>query len=70
ALIVTGIIPAECEGKIRYVGNTSKTGAYLALMSEVVRSNMELLAKKISYFELAEVENYEMLLVSSMSFKD
>ncbi|MBQ9341622.1 MAG: DUF4445 domain-containing protein [Lachnospiraceae bacterium] len=70
ALIVTGIIPAECEGKIRYVGNTSKTGAYMALMSEVVRSNMELLAKKISYFELAEVENYEMLLVSSMSFKD
>ncbi|MBQ1871539.1 MAG: DUF4445 domain-containing protein, partial [Lachnospiraceae bacterium] len=70
ALIVTGIIPTECAGKIRYVGNTSKTGAYMALMSEAVRSNMELLAKKINYFELAEVENYEMLLVSSMSFKD
>ena len=39
-------------------------------MSEAARSNMELLAKKISYFELAEVENYEMLLVSSMSFED
>lgn len=68
SLIVTGIIPAECEGKIRYVGNTSKTGAYMALMSEKVRSEMELLAKKINYFELAEVKDYETLLVSSMSF--
>ncbi|MBO4214198.1 MAG: DUF4445 domain-containing protein [Lachnospiraceae bacterium] len=68
SLITTGIIPAECKGKIRYVGNTSKTGAYMALMSGKARSEMELLAKKIDYFELAEVKDYEMLLVSSMSF--
>lgn len=68
SLIVTGIIPSECKGKIRYVGNTSKTGAYMALMSGKVRSEMELLAKKIDYFELAEVKDYEMLLVNSMSF--
>ena len=40
----------------------------MALVSGKARSEMELLAKKIDYFELAEVKDYEMLLVSSMSF--
>ena len=69
SLITSGIIPKECRGKIRYVGNTSKTGAYMALMSVKARNGMELLAKNIDYFELAEVKDYEGLFVGSMSFR-
>ena len=33
SLIGTGILPKEVKDKLIYVGNSSKTGAYLALMS-------------------------------------
>ena len=34
SLISVGILPEEVRGKTRYVGNSSKTGAYMALLSE------------------------------------
>ena len=40
----TGILPFEVEDRIQYVGNTSKTGAYMALMSQKVKREMEELA--------------------------
>lgn len=68
ALAGTGIIPMQVKDKVRYVGNTSKTGAYMALLSRKVRREMEELARKIEYFELAESEGYEQLFVESMRF--
>lgn len=68
ALTGSGLLPKDLENKIEYVGNTSKTGAYMALMSGKVRSEMEKLAKEIEYFELAESENYEQLFVECMRF--
>ena len=68
SLIGTGILPGEVEGKLVYVGNSSKTGAYMALMSEKVKREMELLAGKMEYMELAETENYERIFAESMIF--
>lgn len=68
ALAGTGIIPKEAEDKVRYVGNTSKTGAYMALLSHRVRKEMEQLAEDINYFELAESEGYEQLFMECMRF--
>lgn len=67
-LIDTGILPQSVMKKVSYVGNTSQTGAYMALMSERVRTNMEKLAEKIEYIELAEIEDYDHLLAQSMMF--
>ena len=36
SLVGTGIIPKEVQEKLVYVGNSSKTGAYMALMSAKV----------------------------------
>lgn len=68
SLVGSGILPPEVQKKIRYVGNTSKTGAYLALMSDGVRKEMELLAKKISYIDLGSAKGYEKIFTRCLAF--
>lgn len=64
----TGILPFEVEDRIEYVGNTSKTGAYMALMSEKVKREMEELAHDMDYLELGATDNYERLLSECLIF--
>lgn len=64
----TGILPFEVEDRIEYVGNTSKTGAYMALMSGEVKRGMEELAHEMDYLELGATENYERLLSECLIF--
>ncbi len=68
SLIGTGILPAEVKDKLVYVGNTSKTGAYMALMSEDAKKEMEELAEKISYMELGASEGYEKLFAQCLIY--
>jgi uncharacterized 2Fe-2S/4Fe-4S cluster protein (DUF4445 family) len=64
----TGILPFEVEDRIEYVGNTSKTGAYMALMSRGVKRGMEELAHDMDYLELGATDNYERLLSECLIF--
>ena len=64
----TGILPFEVEERIEYVGNTSKTGAYMALMSRTVKRQMENLAHEMDYLELGATDNYERLLSECLIF--
>ena len=64
----TGILPFEVEDRIEYVGNTSKTGAYMALMSGRVKRQMEELAHDMDYLELGATDNYERLLSECLIF--
>lgn len=68
SLTGTGIIPQELQGKVKYVGNSSKTGAYMALMSAAARADMEALAAKIKYIELSGLEAYERIFTESINF--
>ena len=70
SLIGTGILPQEAAGKLSYVGNSSKTGAYMALLSRRVKQEIETLAEKMEYMELAETENYERIFAESMIFSE
>lgn len=63
-----GILPEEVKDRLVYVGNTSKTGAYMTLLSGKVKEEMAQLAGNISYLELAETENYERIFTESMIF--
>jgi uncharacterized 2Fe-2S/4Fe-4S cluster protein (DUF4445 family) len=63
------MLPEEVKDKIHYVGNSSKTGAYMALMSVEVKREMEALAKKMEYMELGAVEGYERLFAQCLQFK-
>ncbi len=68
SLIGTGILPPEVRDKLVYVGNSSKTGACMALLSKKERQAMERLAEQMEYMELAESENYESLFAACMVF--
>lgn len=70
SLTGTGILPEAVKDKLVYVGNSSKTGAYMALMSRTARHEMEELAEKMEYMELAETENYERIFTESMIFPE
>ena len=70
SLIGTGILPKEVKDKLVYVGNSSKTGAYLALMSGKAKKEMEELAHHMEYMELGATEGYERLFADCLMFPD
>ena len=70
SLTGTGILPKEVEDKLVYVGNSSKTGAYMALMSGTVKKEMEELAKGMDYMELGATEGYERLFSDCLLFPE
>ena len=66
SLVGTGILPKEVKDKLVYVGNSSKTGAYMALMSSKVKKEMEELAGYMDYMELGATGGYERLFSSCL----
>ncbi|ABO35146.1 ferredoxin [Methanococcus maripaludis C5] len=68
SLVGSGIIPEKLGKKVRYIGNSSKTGALMCLLSKESRNEMESVSKDIKYFELSTKENYEKLFVDSLNF--
>ena len=68
SLVGSGILPACVQDKLTYVGNSSKTGAYMTLLSKKVTEEIEALAKKINYLELSNLDNYERLYSECMQF--
>lgn len=63
-----GILPESVKEKIRYVGNSSLIGAYMALMNENIIQEMEELSQNITYLDLATSENYERKFAKEMQF--
>lgn len=70
SLVGTGILPEEVKDKLVYVGNSSKMGAYMALMSKKAKSEMEELASYMDYMELGATENYDRLFSECMIFPE
>lgn len=68
SLVGTGILPEEVKDKIYYVGNSSKTGAYISLMSAEARKEIEAIAGKMEYMELGASEGYERLFADCLLF--
>lgn len=68
SLVGIGLIPESLRSKLTYAGNSSKAGAYMALMSRSKRKEMEQLAQKINYIELAQTKDYERVFAESLSF--
>jgi len=68
SLINIGLLPSEFEGKIDFVGNTSKSGGHALLLNKSYRSEMEKLVKEIEVIELSNGENFEKIFVSALSF--
>ncbi len=68
SLIGAGLLPPDCQNIISYVGNTSKSGAMVCLLSDPERRLVESIANNIDYIELSQVEGYDHLFVKCMQF--
>ncbi|GAB6151463.1 ASKHA domain-containing protein [Desulfosporosinus burensis] len=68
SLVGTDILPKAVKDKITYIGNSSKTGAYLGLMSLETRQEMVTLARAFDYIELSVTKGYERLFVDCSQF--
>jgi uncharacterized 2Fe-2S/4Fe-4S cluster protein (DUF4445 family) len=66
----TGLIPQDLKGKVISVGNTSGTGAVLALKSIYFDMVIEKLLAKTKYLELSTAENFPIEFAMNMRFPD
>lgn len=66
--MVMGLLPLEMKNKIIPVGNTSGTGAVLALKSEIFRDDIKKLLKKTHYIELSDYDDFELEFAMNMNF--
>ncbi|MBQ8599124.1 MAG: DUF4445 domain-containing protein, partial [Oscillospiraceae bacterium] len=68
SLIGIGLLPEAVRDKLSYVGNSSQSGAYMALLSQAERIKMEETAEAMTYIELAQTADYERVFAKSMAF--
>lgn len=68
SLTGVGIIPKELKEKIEYIGNSSKSGAFMCLLSKGEREISEKISKDIEYVELSTIDNYEKIFTKALMF--
>ncbi|NCC96511.1 MAG: DUF4445 domain-containing protein, partial [Synergistales bacterium] len=69
SLTGSGLIPKELKDRIRYCGNTSRTGSMMCLLSGAARKRAESLAGKVDYLELSVLEGYDRLFARCLQFE-
>ena len=63
-----GLLSKEFEGKVEYLGNTSLTGAYMALLDKNAIGYMTEISVETEYFELSKLEEYEKIFAKALRF--
>lgn len=63
-----GLLSKEFEGKVEYLGNTSLTGAYMALLDKNAIEYMTEISVETEYFELSKLEEYEKIFAKALRF--
>lgn len=69
SLVGLGLIPYELRKKVTYIGNSSRTGALMCLLSTEKRKEVERLARTIKHFELTMLKDYEKLFSRCLKFE-
>lgn len=68
SIINIGLLPGAFADRIEFVGNTSKTGARAFLLNREFRELMKKVVSDIDCIELANLEGFQELFISSLSF--
>ena len=68
SLINIGMLPREFEGRIEYVGNTSKTGGAAFLLNRGFRSEALEMVSRIRTIELADDPDFQKVFVECLNF--
>lgn len=68
SLVDIGLFPPEFDGKVEYVGNTSRTGAEVLLTNAAARDALHAGVHRIEAVELANDDDFTKIFVKAMSF--
>jgi uncharacterized 2Fe-2S/4Fe-4S cluster protein (DUF4445 family) len=68
SLLAIEMLPPELKGKIRFLGNTSQSGAAAFLLNADFRKTIPAIINGVEKIELANTADFENLFVSSLGF--
>lgn len=68
SLIGIGMAAAEWKDRIKVVGNTSKAGAMMCLLSRTAREEIQQLSDKVKYIELSMQPDFDRIFTQSLKF--
>jgi len=68
SLVALGLVPHELEDRLEVVGNTSKSGAVMCLLSRAQRTRAATVACGVRHVELSTLPRFERLLAEKMAF--
>jgi uncharacterized 2Fe-2S/4Fe-4S cluster protein (DUF4445 family) len=68
SLLSIGLLPPAFAGKVRFVGNTSMSGAMAFLLNTGFRDKMSRMVKQIDTVELAKDPEFERTFIGYLRF--
>jgi uncharacterized 2Fe-2S/4Fe-4S cluster protein (DUF4445 family) len=70
SLFQIGLLPAQFQGKVEAVGNTSLTGGQAFLLNTRYRREMSDLVRRVEVIELANYPDFDRVFVNQMGFSN
>jgi uncharacterized 2Fe-2S/4Fe-4S cluster protein (DUF4445 family) len=68
SLATIGLIPEELSRKVRFAGNTSKTGCAMMLINASLREYLEEQVQSVEHLPLAEKISFQELFIENLNF--
>jgi len=62
------LIPQQLARKVRFAGNTSKTGCALMLLNASLREYLEKQVQSVEHLPLAEKMSFQELFIKNLNF--
>jgi uncharacterized 2Fe-2S/4Fe-4S cluster protein (DUF4445 family) len=70
SLVNIGLFPAEFDGKVEYVGNTSRSGAEALLTNAQSRDELSAVVRQVEAVELANDDGFTKVFAAAMAFPE
>ncbi len=70
SLATIGLIPDKLAHKVRFAGNTSKTGCAMMLINASLREYLEKQVQRVEHLPLAEKISFQKLFIENLNFPD
>ena len=70
SLATIGLIPAKLARKVRFAGNTSKTGCAMMLINASLRDYLVKQVQRVEHLPLAEKISFQDLFIENLNFPD
>ena len=68
SLIQLGLLPPDCAGRVKFVGNTSRTGAQALLLNHPIRKQLQSITQEVQVLELSKDPDFQKLFLKSIQF--